>query len=102
MAITLIALVEVVLGFLAPRLFSRLPLNPAVSRRASTPGKQWIVRCVTSMSMFLSCILFALVLHFVGARAYFVELLIAVGMLSLILWRPGTPPGSEDGVITHY
>jgi len=102
LAISLVAIVNVALGFFPPQFLSKLTARSSASQRASTPLQLWMTRSVSSMALFLSCVLFGLVLHFVGAQLHLVELLFTVGLLSLLFWSPGTPPGTEDEAINRF
>jgi len=97
LVISLIALADVAIGFLAPQFLVRSNRSSSGASSLQTPTQQWFARCVLSLAFFQSCNLFAVVLHFVHANSSFVEVLFAVGMLSMIVWSPGTPPGGEGG-----
>jgi hypothetical protein len=89
--ISIVALAAVGAGFFVPKLIA-LPSEPSLlASTMSAPVKQWFARCVLSLALFNTCNLFALVLHFLGARVQVVELDFALGMLSLVFWNPGTP-----------
>ena len=102
LAISVVALMCVIAGFYVP---SRLPLltprsSPSLlNQSASAPVKRWFARCVVSLAFFDACNLLAVVLHFVGARVPIVELVFAIGMLSLIFWSPGTPPSGDESPV---
>jgi hypothetical protein len=97
--LTMAALVGVVLGFFAPRIFKR-SMRSAIERRGGSPALNvWMRTGLVSLAWIYSCNLFALALHFMGARAGLVELLFAAGMISLLLWRPGAPPDVQAGTI---
>ena len=102
LAITVVALLCVVAGFFVPGRLS-LPVSPSspslLGNSASAPVKGWFARCVLSLAFFDACNLFAVVLHFLGARVRIVELVFAIGMLSLIFWSPGTPPSSDQNLV---
>jgi len=96
LSISIVALAAIAAGFLVPKLIAP-PAEPNLpASSVSAPVKQWFTRCVLSLAFFDVCNLFALVLHFLAARARVVELIFALGMLSLIFWNPGTPhPAGE-------
>lgn len=102
LAISVVALLCVVVGFFVPSRLS-LPLAPSspslLGNSTSAPVKRWFARCVVSLAFFDACNLLAVVLHFVGARIRIVELVFAIGMLSLIFWSPGAPPGADRSLI---
>lgn len=94
--VSLVALTNIALGFFLPGLVSRAAGRRLTNTQASTPLQRWVSGCILSLAMFMSCCLFAVVLHFIGARVRIVEILFAFGMLSIVFWKPGTPP-TEDG-----
>lgn len=100
--VTAFALLDVAIGFLAPKYLATLAQRAPAGSQRSNPRQQWFSGCVLSLAFFTSCNLFAVVLHFLNAGVHFVILLFAVGMLSMILWRPGNPPGTDDEAITRY
>jgi hypothetical protein len=95
--IALMALADVVLGFLAPRLLMRLAQREVRSGPEIAAMSGWLMGNVVGLAFIFSCNLFAMVLHFVGAQGEFVALLFGVGMISLLVWRPGKPPVVEAG-----
>ena len=97
LAITALGLVEIVAGFFAPRFLLALAKRAPQTAAKATPAKQWLSANIVSLACFDACMLFGLVLHFVGAHPRFVELLVGAGLAALILWRPGTPPTEEEG-----
>lgn len=100
LVVTLLALLDVAMGFFAPQFLVRSSRSSSAIGPRPSPAQQWFTRCVLSLALFQSCNLFAVVLHFVHAKVFFVELLFAVGMASMIFWSPGTPPGAEGGADT--
>jgi hypothetical protein len=95
--VTALALFDIVAGFYAPRALRWMAKRSPQTALQSTPAKQWMAANIVSLSLFISCGLFGLVLHFVGARIRFVEILLGVSLVSLIFWRPGTPPAENEG-----
>ena len=100
--LTAFALLDVAIGFLTPKYLATLAQRAPAGSQRSNSRQQWFSGCVLSLAFFTSSNLFALVLHFLNADVHLVELLFAVGMLSMILWSPGNPPGTDDGAITRY
>jgi len=96
-AVMYLALFDVVAGFYAPRVLRWMARRSPQTTLPSTPAKQWMAANIVSLSLFISCGLFGRVLHFVGARVLFVEILLGVSLASLILWRPGTPLTENEG-----
>ena len=96
-AVTALALFDIVTGFYAPRVLRWMAKRSPQTALRSTPAKQWMAAKIVSLSLFVSCGLFGLVLHVVGARIRFVEILLGVSLVSLILWRPGIPPTENEG-----
>lgn len=95
--LTVMGLSDVVLGLFARKFLIRLARRAPQATVGSAALNQWFTGSTATLAYIFSCNLFALLLHFLGARAGFVELLFGVGMISLLLWRPGTPPISEAG-----
>jgi hypothetical protein len=87
-----VALVAVVLGFFMPRILRRAARRAREGQTGSAALNAWFRDNLIGLAWIYSCNVFAFVLHFFRARAGFVELLFGVGMISLLLWRPGTPP----------
>ncbi|HLY41013.1 MAG TPA: hypothetical protein VKR52_07340 [Terracidiphilus sp.] len=98
-AISIAALLCVAAGFMVPKFLSLAALQNQRSGPAS-PVQKWFTRCILSLAFFDACNVFAVALHFLGAHARVVELLFAVGMLTLIFWKPGTPPSLDQGSVT--
>ncbi len=97
LAITVVAFLCVVVGFNTRRFFFGAGRRASENEPQSIQLKRWMTTNVMSLAYFEACILFGLVLHFLGARVRFVELLFVVGILSMIFWSPGTPPTTEEG-----
>jgi hypothetical protein len=97
MTITLMALADVALGFFSPRLLMLLAMREVRSGPEIAAMSGWLMGNVVGLAFIFSCNLFAMVLHFVGAQAEFVALLFGVGMISLLVWRPGEPPVVKAG-----
>ena len=93
--LTVLALSNVVFGFNAKRLVARGADAPPKNVPVSTQRGQWMTAGVVSLAFFESCILFGFVLHFLGAPFWRVELLFGVGLIAMLFWSPGTPPGTE-------
>ena len=96
-AISIAALGCVVAGFLLPKVLTSSAVASMQRVPASTPVKRWFSGCVISLACFNACSLFAFALHFVGARVLIVELLFAIGILSVVFWSPGNPPSANEG-----
>lgn len=92
LAITALGLIEIVAGLFAPRVLQSLAKRAPQTAPKAAPLKQWFSANVISLACFDACMLFGLVLHFVGASPHLVVLLIGAGLAALILWRPGAPP----------
>jgi hypothetical protein len=96
LVISAIALINIALGFILPGFTVRSALRGQSDMRPSTLMQRWFSGYVLSLAMFESCILFGLVLHFMGSRALVVEVLAAAGLLAMLIRSPGTPPTDED------
>jgi len=96
LAITFMAITDVACGFwLAKWLISNVNRGGA-SKPQSAVAMRWRSAQVAGLSCISACNLFAFVLHMFNGRQPFIVLLFAVGMLSLIIWNPGTPPTESD------
>ena len=95
-AISIVALTNIALGFFAPRFLLSSARMRSRHASTSTPVQRWLSGCILSLALFESCVLFAFVLHQIGARERIVETLFGLGMISLLFWNPGTPPSDED------
>jgi hypothetical protein len=95
--ISAVALIDVALGFILPGVLVRSALRAeSGTRQSSTPIQRWFSGYVLSLAMFESCILFGLVLHFMGSRVLIVEVLAAAGLLAMLIRSPGSPPADYD------
>lgn len=94
--ITILAIADDIVGLCGRGLFRWIAKHTSPNGQASAPLRVWMTGNVFSLALMQSCILFGMVLHFVGARVRLVELLFAVGMISLVLWSPGTPPAAKQ------
>lgn len=98
---TMIALVDVVLGFLAQRFLARIAKPVPEGRQGNAELNAWLSRNVASLALIYSCNLFAFALHMLRAGSDLVDVLFGVGMISLLLWQPGTPPVVKAGKIAR-
>ena len=92
--LTVLALSNVVFGFNTRRII-RGAKGTSEDVPTSIQLKRWMSAGVVSLAFFESCILFGFVLHFLGAPFWRVELLFGVGLIAMLFWSPGTPPGTE-------
>lgn len=88
------AVTAVALGFLAPRIFGRAPIRKTHDRSVSTAPNRWLAVNLMSIAFFESSSLFGVALHFDRGNVQLVALLLAMGIISTIVWRPGAPPAS--------
>ncbi len=95
-AVTALAIIEDVIGLNGRRLYLWIAKRVPENALASTPVGRWMTANIFSLAFIESCILFGLVLHFMGANVRFVQLLFAVGILSLLFWSPGKPPATGE------
>lgn len=93
--LTVAALVAVALGFFMPQILRRSAMRARQGQTGTAALNAWFRDNLVGLAWVYSCNVFAFVLHFFRARAGLVESLFGVGMISLLLWRPGTPPGVE-------
>lgn len=92
LVITFMALADVACGFWLARWLAGSVNRVSQENSQVTPAMRWRSAQVAGLSCISACNIFGFVLHMFGARQPFVVLLFAVGMLSLIIWNPGTPP----------
>ena len=97
LAIAIQALLDVLLGFFARRFLARFARPLPGGNVGSVAINRWFSGNLVSLALIYSCNLFAFALHMLRARPRLVEFLFGVGMISLLLWRPGTPPIPKAG-----
>ncbi len=95
--LTVVALAAVALGFVMPRILRRAAGRARERQRGPSALNAWFRDNLVGLAWIYSCNLFAFVLHFFRARVGLVEILFAIGMISLLLWQPGSPPLLERG-----
>jgi hypothetical protein len=96
-AITFAGLASVLGGFVLPRFSFQAADRSLQNSSAEAQLKRWTSKCVLSLALFEACILFGLMLRYLGGRVRLVELLFGVGIAAEVIWSPGTPPGPESG-----
>jgi hypothetical protein len=84
-------------GFFLPGFLFAAAERAPQGDSAAIQLKRWVAKGVISLAYFEACILFGLVLHFLGARVWIVELLFAAGIAAELFWSPGEPPGAGSG-----
>jgi len=97
LAITIVALACIVVGFLVPRFVFRAAESAYQGNPALTPLKRWMTKGIMSLAYFEACILFGLALHFLKGSLRLVELLFAAGIAAELFWSPGEPPSAGSG-----
>jgi membrane protein YqaA with SNARE-associated domain len=97
MALTILALTDVVIGYVIPRFILRSA--QAAQENAAQPAaiRRWITASVIGFAFLESCSLFGVMLHFLGAEIWRSELLIAVGILATVFFSAGAVPGADGG-----
>jgi hypothetical protein len=100
-AITVLAIADDVLGLYGRRFFGWIARRAPLLEAGASPLSRWMTANVFSLAFMESCILFGIFLHFVGARPWSAKLLFGVGIVSLLLWGPGTPPSAAAGMQTR-
>lgn len=96
-AIIIVALTSIVVGFFAPRFFSWLVTRTSQGQAQSTRLNQWMQVNLVSLACFDACLLFGFVLHVLRARVQLVEIALAAGMIALIVWKPQLPSMTAKG-----
>jgi hypothetical protein len=99
LTITFMALADVASGFLLAKWLGGFVNRKAPANAQATPAMRWRSAQVAGLACISACNLFAFALHMLNAHQPFIVLLFAVGMLALIVWNPGTPPGESEGRI---
>ena len=97
--LTLVALAAVSMGFLMPRILRRAARRAREGQTGPAALNVWFRDNLIGLAWIYSCNLFAFILHFFRAQVGLIELLFGVGMISLLLWQPGSPPGAQRGKI---
>jgi hypothetical protein len=96
--ITTFAIIDDLIGLNGRRFYLWIAKRASENSLAATPLGRWMTANVMSLAFMESCILFGMVLHFIGANLRLVQLLFVVGILSLLFWSPGTPPTASEGI----
>jgi len=97
MAVTILALVDVVLGFVFPRFMMRMAQRAPGNAAPATALQRWFAGSVVGLAFLESCNLFGFALHFLGAELGRSELLIGVGIVATMFFSAGAPPGRDEG-----
>ncbi len=74
-------------------------LHPPKNRRAaarSTPAKRWMAANVVQLAYAVSVGLWGLVFHFEGGPDSVANSLIGLGLILLLVWRPGILPEHDS------
>lgn len=90
LALTIVALSNLVFGFNAKRLVVKSAEGASQFVPASIQLKRWISAGVVSLALFQSCNLFGFALRFLGAPLWRVKLLFGAGLISMLFWSPGS------------
>jgi len=93
-AITLMSLVCVALGFLAPRFMARL--MPTQDASGPNPFQKQFSATVLGLAFFEASVLFGFVLHFLGADVLFIRIAVSAGIVSQLVWSPPRLPAAEN------
>ena len=94
-AVTAIALIDLAFGLMARPILVRFAASKGQISK-STSIQRWMIANICSLICLYSCMLFGFVLYIVRARVILVELLFGASLISLLFWRPGTPPNGEN------
>ena len=97
MAMTIIALTMIVLGFAFPNFLAKVAQRAPGNTIQAVRMQGWILRNVIGFAFLEACSLFGVALHFLGAELLRSELLISVGIVATVFFSAGTLPGSEEG-----
>jgi len=94
--ILLAAIWSAISGFTVQRRIVRIRNQSLQSARRSTPLSRWRVGNVIRIASAASVGLWALVLKNSGGPALLVNSLFGIGLVLLLIWRPGTIPDSTQ------
>ena len=84
-------------GFWLQRLLARVGSNPErlpATNKKSTPFTRWRAGHLMRLATATSVGLWGFVLYFLGGSSWLVDALLALGLLLLLLWSPGSSPDS--------
>ena len=96
-AITFAGIACLIGGFVFPRILFQTPSRIPHNNSTDAQLKQWMAKGLLGLASFEACILFGLVLHFLQARVWLVELLFGLGITAELIWSPGAPPAAQSG-----
>ena len=95
--ITVMSLVCVAVGFLAPRFMARaMPTQGALG--PNLLQKQFTAT-VLGLAFFEAAVLFGFVLHFLGADVLYVRIAVAAGLISQLVWSPPSLPVDDENTL---
>lgn len=96
-SIVCVALLSGVLGFVLQSWILRVPIRPAPTSSQSasrnSPIRRWFAGHVIRMSFSLAVSLYGVILHSTGAPNSAVFSLVGLGLILILLWKPGEIPG---------
>ena len=81
-------------GFYMQKRLLRAPRNPKLASK-STPAKRWMAANVARLAFAASVGLWGIVLHSLGGPDSLANSLIGLGLILLVIWRPGAVPEHE-------
>jgi hypothetical protein len=96
-ALTVVALACVAMGFLVPRYLDRSARQKLEGKPAAAQLSWWMTKGILRLAYFEACVLLGFALHFLGARFGLPMFLFGVGFLAMLFANPGPPPSAEDG-----
>jgi hypothetical protein len=91
----LVGVMELAFGWAARSFLSRMTRSRIGGISAEVRARQWMAWNVLSLAFFMGCLLIGFVLHSAGSRSLVPYFLIGMGLISMLVWRPGTPPGGD-------
>jgi len=101
MAITIVALATLAMGFVSPRLLAKFARPSSQSAPAAIPIRRWFTGGVIGLAFLEACSLFGLSLHFLGADLQHSASLVGAGIVAIVFFSPGALPRNEDGNSTQ-
>jgi hypothetical protein len=82
-------------GFTLQRRLHRVPARPKAVVK-STPVRRWMVGHVIRLAFAIAVSLYGFLLHVLGGPEWLATLLIALGLILLLIWRPGDEPVEQN------
>ena len=96
LALTVVGLACIAMGFVLPRFLDRTVQQAPQSEPLAVQRGRWMTKGVISLACFEACTLFGFMLNRLGGRLWLVELLFGAGIVAMLFWSPEPPPRAEE------